>query len=151
MHGGSAPQVKAKAALRLAESRALLGGGKGEPVVDTIGALQSLAGELMQMKDDAREAVARLTEIRFTDDKGGEQLRSEVAIYERALAAAGKLLVDIARLNLEERVVVIDEKRSAVMVAVWLAVLADPEAGLEPERQDVLRRVLARHLRIVDA
>ena len=145
-HGGSAPQVRARAQMRLAEQRALLGSSTGKPVTDALTALQHLAGELVQFKEDARLAVEKLEQIRYQAG-AGEQLRAEVALYERALSAAGKLLVDIARLNLEERLARVEERQVELLSQAFERGLV--ASGLDAVAQREVRVSVARELRLV--
>lgn len=104
MHGGSAPQVKRAGQRRLAESkarRALDDIGIRE-VANPLAELRALTGEVIAWKDALANHVAALDDrYRHTDDKGAEQLRAEVALYERAMDRAAKLLETWARLGLD--------------------------------------------------
>ncbi|MET8862288.1 hypothetical protein ABZW11_04935 [Nonomuraea sp. NPDC004580] len=77
------------------------------------------------MKNIFRERVAQLSEEqwRHTDDRGGEQLRAEIALYERALDRAGRVLADIARLRIDERLTAITEEQAHTLVQVFTTVL----------------------------
>ena len=104
MHGGKTPSKLAKAARTLAEDkvrRSLNEVGIRE-VENPLAELRALTGEVVAWKDALAAHVAALGEhYRFTDDKGAEQLRAEVALYERALDRAGKLLETWARLGID--------------------------------------------------
>ena len=91
------------------------------------------------------ERVEELRSVRYST-KAGEQLRAEVGAYERAMAAAGRLLVDLARLGLDERQVRISEQQAALVNQVIRRVLA--EVGLSPEQLEAARPVIGRHLRL---
>jgi hypothetical protein len=75
------------------------------PLEDPVGALLRLATEIVAFKDflAGRVAELRAQEWRFTDDRGAEQLRAELSLYERALDRTARVLVDVNRLGLEER------------------------------------------------
>lgn len=77
------------------------------------------------------ERVEELRAMRY-DSKAGEQLRAEVGAYERAMASTGRLLVDLARLGLDERQVRISEAMATVVNGVIRASLA--EIGLSAEQ-----------------
>ncbi|MFF0862342.1 hypothetical protein ACFYUV_11360 [Nonomuraea sp. NPDC003560] len=75
------------------------------PLEDPVGALLRLASEIAAFKEfvAGRVAELRANDWRFTDHKGAEQLRAELALYERALDRTARVLVEINRLGLEER------------------------------------------------
>lgn len=81
-HGGASPQVAAKAEQRVAhatveaDATALLAAWGHEGVADPLTELGRVTARVLAM----------------TDDKGGEQLRSEVAVYERSLDRSLKAL-----------------------------------------------------------
>lgn len=126
-HGGAAPQVARKAAEREVERQALaqLSRHGYAPVADPLTALAELAGEVLAVKNIFRERLAALSEDawRRTDDHGAEQLRAEVALYERALDRSARVLADIARLRIDERLTAITEEQARTMVAILTAVL----------------------------
>ncbi|MFI7628421.1 hypothetical protein [Microbispora rosea] len=123
-HGGGAPQVIRKAAERVAEQEALKIMEKYEPqappVEDPITALLGLAGEITHFKNflGARVSEMRAQEWRFTDDKGAEQLRAEIALYERALDRTARVLSDLVKLKLEERQVRVAEQQGVMLAEV---------------------------------
>lgn len=115
---------------------------------DPIQALLDLTAEAVAFKAAVASMVNDLGDrFRRSDGAGGEQLRAEVVVYERALDRAGRLLVDINRLGLEERLVKIRESEAQRMFAALQAALK--AAGLDEEQQREARRVAARHLRPV--
>jgi hypothetical protein len=116
------------------------------PCGDPLEALQRLAGRALALEETIGRLVNDLGEIRYEDAKGAEQLRSEVAVLERAMDRAGKLLVDIAKLNIDERLVRVTEKQAAMVEAALLATLG--EMGMGDGEQQEARGKLARHLRV---
>ncbi|WP_049562221.1 hypothetical protein [Nonomuraea sp. SBT364] len=143
-HGGAAPQVRRKAAERLAAHEALgeLARRGVTPVDNPLSALASLAGEILAAKDVFRERVSRLQEEawRYQDAKGGEQLRAELAMYERALDRSARVLADIARLKIDERLTAITEQQGQALAAVIVAVLDRLDLG---ERAGQVRELVA--------
>jgi hypothetical protein len=116
--------------------------------VDPITRLLELAAEA----DAFRGAIAMLVNhlddpIRYRDDKGAEQLRAEVAVYERALDRAARLYLDLCKLNLEERLVRIRESEARALANALNKALND--AGLTGEQQQDVKRATAKHLRLV--
>jgi hypothetical protein len=151
-HGGRARQVKAAAAARLAERKALLILSRAgiAPVGDPVEALLMIASEALALKDKIGELIPKLDELRY-QARSGEHIRGEILLYERAMDRAQKFLLDLAKLDLEGRQVAISERQAALLAQVTRAALADPELGLPAEQQEVALRVVARHLRLLAA
>lgn len=153
MHGGKAPQTLRKAAQRSAEhaaeqkARAALAKLDVQPVTDPLTELQTLAGQVVAWKNAIAERVNTLTAIRFEDRRGAEQLRSEVALFERAMDRCTSVLTAMAKLDLDERLVALDERRAELVFAALSAGLA--EMGLDPAQQREARTHVARNLRLV--
>lgn len=138
MHGGAAPQVARKAAERLSAHEALaeLARRGITPVDNPLSALAELAGEIVATKDIFRDRVAQLQEEawRYSDDKGGEQLRAEIALYERALDRSARVLADIARLKIDERLAAITEQQGHTLATVITTVLDRLDLGEQAGR-----------------
>lgn len=165
-HGGSAPQVRAKAAERVLEAEVAREIGKQgwEPVADPIAAYADNAGEVLAFKDRLRERVETLDDwtLRIaafgsgSDEAEGKQLmamgetvRAYVAAYERALDRAERTLARMIQLGLdakaiELRAAAINQAAAEAIQAVLLAALGD--LGLTPEQQAKVPAVLSRHL-----
>jgi hypothetical protein len=77
---------------------------EGLDLIDPLGELHKLAGEVLMWRDVCRTLVGELPELRYKAGASGEQLRSEVALYERSLERAEKILADLVRLGIEERI-----------------------------------------------
>lgn len=149
-HGGNAPQVRAKAAERVVETevRKMLAELDVTPVDDPLTEMSRLAGQVVAFKDAMAKMVNDLQErIRYQDDKGSEQLRSEVAVWERALDRCNTVLGTMARLKIDERLAAISEKQAAVVIAAIDAAL--DAADVPRDRRPDARKAAARHLRAV--
>lgn len=147
-HLGNSPNV-ARAAERERlehEVRAELARLAVQPVDNPLLELQKLAGQVLAWKDALGHMVNELTSIRYQDEHGGEQLRSEVTLFERAMDRCERVLVAMARLNIDERLVKISEAQARVINEVLRAALS--EIGLDGATQDAVRPVIARHLRL---
>jgi hypothetical protein len=147
-HGGQARQVKAAGALRLAEEEARKGLARLDvsPVEDPFTALSELAGQVVAWKDQLAAKVNDLTTIRYEAmGAGTEQLRAEVALFERALDRCASVLGLIAKLNIDERMARISEKQAEALLRALSAGLA--HAGVTGHRAAEARAVAARELR----
>jgi hypothetical protein len=163
LHGGSTRSGKMAAGEEAAErqlvaaERALRELGSvnshATPVDNPLAALAELAGEAIRWKDIAAAFVAHLRDIRYqatsTDEEGNvkgmtEQIRGEVIVFERALARCESILVAIARLNIDERLVRIDEILADRLMSAFDAgmdVLKVSDADRERAEAEVGRRV----------
>lgn len=150
-HLGTTPNVAKAAERERAEHearRALEGITEFEAVADPVLRLQLLAGRAERFMEVLGERVEELRSVRYSTE-GGEQLRAEVSLYERAMASAGRLLVDLAKLNLDERLVRISETQAQVVNEVIRAVLSD--LGLSAELREAARPIIARRLHLAAA
>jgi hypothetical protein len=149
MHGGGTPQARAKAKARRAEEDAAKALARLDvpPVADPLTALAQLAGQAIAFKDILAARVNELRQIRYRDSKGAEQLRSEVALWERALDRCERFVSAMARLNIDERLAQIEERQVDIVANAISATLTD--LGLPEETLREARRGIVRHLRIV--
>lgn len=147
-HLGNAPTV-AKAAERERlnhEAAAALAALDVPPVHDPLTELQRLAGQVIAWKNAMAEKVNELADLRYEGDLHGEQLRAEVALWERAMDRCERVLVAMAKLNLDERLVRISEEQARIVTGVILGAFAD--IGLPQEMSDAIRPAIARRLRL---
>src|SRR5688572_3641052 len=134
-HGGAAPQVRAKAAQRVAEADAqrTLGHlrdvlGPVQPVLNPLLELSKIAGEALRWKQVIAERVAELEQLRYQGG-AGEQVRAEIALFERALDRCSTVLANIVRLNIDERLATITERQGHTIAAVISTVLEQLDLG----------------------
>lgn len=144
LHGGSTRDHKT-AALRAEADRALADL-NAPPVDNPLTELARITGQVVAWKDALAEKVNELTSIRYSTE-GGEQLRAEVALFERALDRCERFLTAMARLNIDERLARIEQQQVDLITYAVTAVLE--ELGLPTEQQVEARRGIARHLRVV--
>lgn len=147
-HGGRAPQNVAAAETRKTEEkiRRTLGQLVSTPVANPLAALQELAGEAQAWKELCADHVAQLERMRYGTE-GGEAIRGEIILFERAIDRLGRLLVDIAKLNIDERLAKVSEMQLDLVtraITAWMA-----EQGMSGEQQLEARRGVARHLRLI--
>ncbi|OXM58693.1 hypothetical protein CFP71_01375 [Amycolatopsis thailandensis] len=141
--------MKQAAATRIAEAEALAAFAKMKivPVENPIETLQALAGEITGWKGFLRDRLGELTSLGYAGATG-EQVRATVSLYAAALDKSEKVLVSIARLNLDERLVTIRGKQADLLAeAIEVAVR---EVGLDGMQAARARGAVVRHLRMVD-
>lgn len=152
-HGGASPQARRRAAENLLMIRAL----KLVPdpddraqITDPINSLFEAAEEAQAVKDTLSVLVNELDELGYRgglqhDEDGRlvgvgtEQTRAEFMAYERALERFTKILVDIAKLDLDARRLRIDEWHRQQVSGATLLVLTSvlTSLGLSIDDQQV--------------
>lgn len=145
-HGGS-QKAAAVGRQRVAEANLLAKAQDlvGEPVDNPLAELANLAGRARAWMELLERKVDDLGDgIRY-EGKVGEQLRAEVALYERAMDRLGKFLADFGRLNIDERLSKIEEAKADVILRAIDAALA--YAGVTGPKATEAKKVAARHLR----
>jgi hypothetical protein len=125
-HGGRAPQVKEAARRRSLERQAAAELARLDvtPLEDPLSELALLAAQIVAWKNMMAERVNALTSLRYEGEGSGEQLRAEVALWERALDRCERVLTAMARLNIDERLTEISEIRAHQIISFLTAVLA---------------------------
>ncbi|HEX7355292.1 MAG TPA: hypothetical protein VF288_10720 [Mycobacteriales bacterium] len=150
-HGGSTPQVRAKARERVEERRAMsiLARLDAPPPIDhPILELISLAAETKELRRIATERVSALDEIDVTDKMGVERVRAVVGLLERLIDQCTRQLVDMSKLDLQARGLALTRQMAQdTMAAVSRAL---ERAGLGEHDAEV-REHLASELRAIRA
>jgi len=145
LHGGKTPNSLKAAKRRLDEAAAVTAVRKAgvslEAVADPVQLLRELASEAVALKEFFQSRLEALEELRYQAG-AGEQLRAEVALYERALDRAERFAHDLAKLNLGERRVQLDEAKVVLIAAVLQRVLEAPELALDAFQQGRARTLL---------
>jgi hypothetical protein len=147
-HGGNSPNAKAKAAKVVTEQKARkkLGRLNVVPVEDPLTQLQILGGKATAWMDVCEDHMAELERMRYSTE-GGEHIRGEVQLFVGALEQCRKVLVDIARLNIDQRLAAIEEEKLNLVTDALGRVLH--EMGLSKDQQREARLGLVRHLRVI--
>jgi hypothetical protein len=142
LHGGNAPNVIKAAERERAEveaRRVLAGIGEHEPVTDPVDQLQRLAGRAVRWLDVLEAIIVDLERLRYST-KTAEQVDGRIVVFERAMDRCSTILQGLARLNLDERSIKVQEQQVQLLAAALHQALA--ETALEPEqRQAVVVRV----------
>jgi hypothetical protein len=99
----------------------------GRKVTNPLEELSLLVSEVILYKDFCADQVARLRGDYRYEGRSGEQLRAEVALYERSLDRVGKLLIEWSRLDIDARLTRIEEAKAAMLLEVIRRVLMSAE------------------------
>lgn len=155
-HGGNTPQVRRRAAENLLQRKILKlvpDPDQRSPITDHIEELFSLAEEIKAVKDTLAVMVNDLAAIgyrgglQYDEDGrlvgvGTEQTRAEFTAYERSLERLGKMLVDIAKLDLDTRRLKITEWHNGQVMGATLLVLTSVLSSLGLSIEDTQVRGL---------
>lgn len=149
-HGSKAPQVRAKAAERLAEAaeqkeiRSVLERlGKPTPLGNPVDELLAIGAEARAWQVVVRERVADLSSLVTQDVLHVEREKALVGIYERSLDRTSRLLSDLVRLNLDARRLALDEQQTELVFRALSTAL-----GVVPKQfHESARRALVAALR----
>lgn len=147
LHGGSTPSHQIGAHLAVVEREAgelLARLGKPEPLGHPVEELLARGAECRARQQVLRQRVAELSALAAFDTSGTERERAAVVLYERSLDRLGKLLVDLARLDLDARMIRLSEQQTAVLGSVLCAVMDD--LGVSPA---IWQPVAAKRLRTI--
>ncbi len=136
-HGGAAPRVKAAAAVRVAEEkvRKTLGRLTSTPVENPLEELSDLAGKAKAWMATCEEHMAELERLRYSTE-GGEHIRGEVVLFERAVEQCRKILVDVARLDIDERLARIVQRQAPQVIQYGDGVLT--RLGIDPTSPEAM-------------
>ena len=148
LHGGKAPQVSRAAEIEIAEFHIArkLAELNVPPVADALTELAKLAGQVIAWRDAIAEKVNQLTTLGYENDKTGEQLRTDVALFERAMDRCINVLGTMARLKIDDRLVTIEQQRVDLVADALAATLTD--LGLDPDARQAATDGLVRRLRL---
>jgi len=151
-HGGANARARAAGARRVAEAEArellnavLEDAPPMRSVGDVYEDLLSVAGVARTWRELLQKRVAQLEEYGYNTERAGEQLRSDVALFERALDRSAKIGEAMARLNLDERRQALDERVAGQLAAAIRLILEDLD--LTPEQQKRAAVVAPRRIR----
>lgn len=146
MHGGGAPRVAAAAAARVVEARAAAAVRdlEGDPLGDPVAELLRVAGSVVRLEQWLRSEAEKLEKVETWAPGAGEEVRATLRAYERALDRSARVLVEINRLGLEEKRVVIAAAEVALLAAPIERFLARLE--LSPQQWELARVVVPEEL-----
>lgn len=121
-----------------------------DPLADPLSELLDMAAEMKALKDVLRDITAGLmvdNKIRYQHNKAGEMARMEILLYERAVERFVKVLIDISKLKIEDRLAGVREQTAAMLERALDAALEDSGVGIEGK--EAARTSFRRHLKVV--
>lgn len=118
---------------------------KGPDVDYQTSALEKMDIVLSEVLKWASDARNRLYEIepdewRYTDRHGSEQVRTELAVYERAQDRAAKLLERVSKMALQEKAVAIGRAQMELVIELVQGTLEDVMA--DPDTVQAAKKAL---------
>ena len=120
------------------------------PVSAPLTELARLAGQAIAWKDTMGAKVNELSGgIRYQGGQGTEQLRAEIALFERAMDRCSAVLVAMARLDIDDRLAGIREKTADMLERALDAALEASGTPLEGKAK--ARATFRRNLVILPA
>lgn len=120
------------------------------PVEDPLTELKKLAGEVLAWKNEMSRHVGILENLRYRAGDGGEQIRGEIQLFERALDRCAAVLTAIAKLNIDERLAAISEQQAQMLATALFAAFDEAGLGITDNIQKkAVAKAFHRHLSLV--
>lgn len=149
-HGGSTPNHVKNAQVQVLERevQVMLGSGY-DPITDPYTQLADLAGKIVRTQEFLQEKVEALDDLRSYGGQQGEQIDVIFAAFERALDRCERTLVNMARLDLDDRIAKLHNRINEDAVTKILGALtgALDAAEIKGESREVIVREFANRLR----
>jgi hypothetical protein len=120
-----------------------------EPFKNPLELLVEIAEEARTWQRVMRGLVARLDEPDYVDALGVEQVKARVLLYERALDRVGLMLDRVARLNLDERLAVVEQRKAEMFLSALDLALA--AIGVSGSEAVMFKHAVAARLRVIDS
>jgi len=149
-HGGkSLEELRADGRRRAAEAQASreLARLDVPPVTNPLDELARLAGQAVAWKDQMAGKVNELTGLRYEGGAGTEQLRSEIALFERGMDRCMMALTAMVKLNIEERLAGVRQATADMLEQALATALA--KSGADVFGQNAAREEFKKQLRVV--
>jgi len=117
---------------------------------DPLTELLRLAEEVLAWKNICASMVGQLTAIRAKASGSSELVKAEIRLYESSMDRAARVLTDLVRLGIEDRLVKVRVAQTALVAGAVEAALAElaPVLGYDAGRPEI-RAVVSEHLRLI--
>lgn len=127
-HGGSTGHIAAAAEKRAAMAKAGEIAARLGVIIDPEDPYEGAAAAMRMARTLAQDYGQAVIDLgpdgtRYEHGKAGEQARTELVTYQRAISDLGTLSASFIRLGLDERMLALAEKASTLATAVILAAL----------------------------
>ena len=138
-----------KAKQRIAQQKAREAFGRlaevSKPVDDPLTELAKLAGDAVAWKEFLARRIADVEQLAYRG-MTGEQIEGEIQLWNQALSTCNTVLATIARLDIDERLVRIEQGKADMFLRALEAGLA--EVGLTGDLAVRAKQAAVKHLRV---
>lgn len=95
--------------------------------------MDQVLSEVLDWEQDAKRNLYQIPreDWRFTDRTNGEQTRMEVGVYERALDRSSRVLKDVSKMALSDKIVSLGRSQTELMIRIMMRVLTDLHLSAE--------------------
>jgi hypothetical protein len=121
------------------------------PLEDPIQQLQLVAAEIIKLKTILGTRVEELGSLVYEDLSGRDEVRAVVHAYETALDRSQKVLIEMLRLNLDERLANLSNAQGVIMIQILEAVILAKKMGLSEEQVQTAKAIVAQEIPRVSA
>lgn len=132
----------------MAKKKSVLYNPDAPPVTDPVAELQMLAGQLKWMHDTLGEHVNALERLTTYSNEGVEQIKAVIGLWERTISQYNKILVDMTRLGIEERMTVMRERFGDAIIEAIRSTINDQSVQLTPAQQQALTMAAQEHFKL---
>lgn len=122
-----------------------------KPLDDPIRQLQLVAAEILHLRDIFAKMVEELPSWTAEDAVGREDLRAVLRAYERSQDRSVRVLLEMVKLDLPERLERLSVVQGAVMIRLIEAVILDDDMGLTTGQIQTAKAIVAREVPRVSA
>ena len=146
LHGGSTPNGRRSAQAKATdtEARAMLERlGAPDALGDPVEELLMIGAEARAYLSVLRERLSELQEFSKDDVALIDRERAIVKLYGDGLDRTHRVLVDLAKLGLDERMTRVREAQALGVIEAVAKMLADPQLALDADHQRIGLRLLA--------